>query len=266
VFEGELSPSQIALIIAKRIKGLSLDIELDSKVQEIETLLANINSAPVSDLFRLPSFCAGCPHNTSTKVPDDSFAFGGIGCHGMATFMPERKTYNLGQMGGEGVMWTGIAPFTETDHIFQNLGDGTYYHSGILALRAAIASKANITFKILVNDAIAMTGGQEISGKVQVDNLSWQVHSEGAKKVVVMTDYPEKYPANSSFAPGVKIYQRDELDKVQRELREIKGVTVILYDQYCATELRRRRKRGLAEEPNKRIFINPLVCEGCGDS
>ena len=263
--EGELSPSQIALIIAKRIKGLSLNIELESKVEEIETLLANINSAPVSDLFRLPSFCAGCPHNTSTKVPDDSFAFGGIGCHGMATFMPERKTYNLGQMGGEGVMWTGIAPFTETDHIFQNLGDGTYYHSGILALRAAIASKANITFKILVNDAIAMTGGQEISGKVQVDNLSWQVHSEGAKKVVVMTDYPEKYPANSSFAPGVKIYQRDELDKVQRELREIKGVTVILYDQYCATELRRRRKRGLAEEPNKRIFINPLVCEGCGD-
>ena len=263
--EGELSPSQIALIIAKRIKGLSLNIELESKVEEIETLLANINSAPVSDLFRLPSFCAGCPHNTSTKVPDDSFAFGGIGCHGMATFMPERKTYNLGQMGGEGVMWTGIAPFTETNHIFQNLGDGTYYHSGILALRAAIASKANITFKILVNDAIAMTGGQEISGKVQVDNLSWQVHSEGAKKVVVMTDYPEKYPANSSFAPGVKIYQRDELDKVQRELREIKGVTVILYDQYCATELRRRRKRGLAEEPNKRIFINPLVCEGCGD-
>ena len=263
--EGELSPSQIALIIAKRIKGLSLNVELESKVEEIETLLANINSAPVSDLFRLPSFCAGCPHNTSTKVPDDSFAFGGIGCHGMATFMPERKTYNLGQMGGEGVMWTGIAPFTETDHIFQNLGDGTYYHSGILALRAAIASKANITFKILVNDAIAMTGGQEISGKVQVDNLSWQVHSEGAKKVVVMTDYPEKYPANSSFAPGVKIYQRDELDKVQRELREIKGVTVILYDQYCATELRRRRKRGLAEEPDKRIFINPLVCEGCGD-
>ena len=263
--EGELSPSQIALIIAKRIKGLSLNIELEPKVEEIETLLGNINSAPVSDLFRLPSFCAGCPHNTSTKVPDDSFAFGGIGCHGMATFMPERKTYNLGQMGGEGVMWTGIAPFTETDHIFQNLGDGTYYHSGILALRAAIASKANITFKILVNDAIAMTGGQEISGKVQVDNLSWQVHSEGAKKVVVMTDYPEKYPANSSFAPGVKIYQRDELDKVQRELREIKGVTVILYDQYCATELRRRRKRGLAEEPNKRIFINPLVCEGCGD-
>ena len=263
--EGELSPSSLSLIIAKRIQKLSLDIDLSNKIQEIDDLILNINSAPVSDLFRLPSFCAGCPHNTSTKVPDDSFAFGGIGCHGMATFMPERKTYNLGQMGGEGVMWTGIAPFTETEHIFQNLGDGTYYHSGILAIRAAIASKANITFKILVNDAIAMTGGQDISGKVQVDSLSWQVHSEGAKKVVVMTDYPEKYPPSSSFAPGVEILHRDELDKVQRELREIKGVTVILYDQYCATELRRRRKRGLAEEPDKRIFINPLVCEGCGD-
>ena len=263
--EGELSPSSLSLIIANRIQKLSLDIDLSTKIQSINMLIANINSAPVSDLSRLPSFCAGCPHNTSTKVPDNSFAFGGIGCHGMATFMPERKTYNLGQMGGEGVMWTGIAPFTETEHIFQNLGDGTYYHSGILAIRAAIASKANITFKILVNDAIAMTGGQEISGKVQVDSLSWQVHSEGAKKVVVMTDYPEKYPPDSAFAPGVKIYQRDELDKIQRELREIKGVTVIIYDQYCATELRRRRKRGLATEPDKRIFINPLVCEGCGD-
>lgn len=263
--EGELSPSSLSLIIANRIQNLSLDIDLSHKIQAIDMLISNTNSAPVSDLFRLPSFCAGCPHNTSTKVPDDSFAFGGIGCHGMATFMPERKTYNLGQMGGEGVMWTGIAPFTETDHIFQNLGDGTYYHSGILAIRAAIASKANITFKILVNDAIAMTGGQEISGKVQVDSLSWQVHSEGAKKVVVMSDYPEKYPADSSFAPGVKIYQRDKLDKIQRELREIKGVTVIIYDQYCATELRRRRKRGLATEPDKRVFINPLVCEGCGD-
>jgi len=263
--EGELSPSSLSLIIANRIQKLSLDIDLSHKIQAIDMLISNTNSAPVSDLFRLPSFCAGCPHNTSTKVPEDSFAFGGIGCHGMATFMPERKTYNLGQMGGEGVMWTGIAPFTETEHIFQNLGDGTYYHSGILAIRAAIASKANITFKILVNDAIAMTGGQEISGKVQVDSLSWQVHSEGAKKVVVMSDYPEKYPPDSSFAPGVKIYQRDELDKIQRELREIKGVTVIIYDQYCATELRRRRKRGLATEPDKRIFINPLVCEGCGD-
>ena len=263
--EGELSPSSLSLIIANRIQKLSLDIDLSKRIQEIDALISNINSAPVSNLFRLPSFCAGCPHNTSTKVPEDSFAFGGIGCHGMATFMPERHTYNLGQMGGEGVMWTGIAPFTETQHIFQNLGDGTYYHSGILAIRAAIASGANITFKILVNDSIAMTGGQDISGKVQVDSLSWQVHSEGANKIVVMTDYPEKYPSNSSFAPGVKIYQRDDLDKVQKELREIKGVTVIIYDQYCATELRRRRKRGLADEPDKRIFINPLVCEGCGD-
>ena len=263
--EGELSPNILALIIARRIQNLSLEIDLTQKVQDIEDLISGIKASPASDLYRLPSFCAGCPHNTSTKVPEDSFAFGGIGCHGMATFMPERHTYNLGQMGGEGVMWTGIAPFTKTNHIFQNIGDGTYYHSGTLALRAAIASKVNITFKILVNDSIAMTGGQEISGKVQVDTLSWQVHSEGAIKIAVVTDYPEKYPSNSSFAPGVTVHQRDELDKVQKELREIKGVTVIIYDQYCATELRRRRKRGLAEEPDKRIFINPLVCEGCGD-
>ncbi len=263
--EGELSPSMVALIIGKRIENLSLRINLSKRIKEIEEFISTINSSPISNLFRLPSFCAGCPHNTSTKVPDDSFAFGGIGCHGMATFMPERHTYNLGQMGGEGAMWTGIAPFTETNHIFQNLGDGTYYHSGILALRSAVASGANITFKILVNDAIAMTGGQDITGKVKIDDLTWQVHSEGAKKIAVVSDYPEKYPKNSSFAPGVQVYQRDDLDEVQKSLREIKGVTVILYDQYCATELRRKRKRGLAEEPNKRIFINPLVCEGCGD-
>ena len=263
--EGELSPSVVALIIANRISKLSLKIDLSNKVKEIEDFIKSVNNSPASNLFRLPSFCAGCPHNTSTKVPDDSFAFGGIGCHGMATFMPERHTYNLGQMGGEGVMWTGIAPFTETEHIFQNLGDGTYYHSGILALRSAVASGANITYKILVNDAIAMTGGQEITGKVRIDDLTWQVHAEGAKKVVVVTDYPEKYPSNVSFAPGVEVFQRDRLDEVQKNLRKIKGVTVILYDQYCATELRRRRKRGIVEEPNKKIFINPLVCEGCGD-
>ena len=263
--EGELSPSSVAIIIGNRIQKLRLDIDLTKRLEEIEDFISKVNSNPVSDLYRLPSFCAGCPHNTSTKVPDDSFAFGGIGCHGMATFMPERKTYNLGQMGGEGVMWTGIAPFTETTHIFQNLGDGTYYHSGILAIRSAIASGANITFKILVNDAIAMTGGQEITGKVRVDDLTWQVHSEGAKKVAVFSDYPEKYPKDSKFAPGVKVYHRDKLNQVQKEFREVKGVTVIIYDQYCATELRRRRKRGLAEEPDKKIFINPLVCEGCGD-
>jgi len=263
--EGELSPSLVALIIAKRISNLSLNIDLSQQILQIEDFMQSISQSPPSNLFRLPSFCAGCPHNTSTKVPEDSFAFGGIGCHGMATFMPERQTYNLGQMGGEGVMWTGIAPFTETDHIFQNLGDGTYYHSGILALRSAVASGANITYKILVNDAIAMTGGQEITGKVRIDDLTWQVHAEGAKKVVVVTDYPEKYPKNVSFAPGVEVFQRDKLDDIQKNLRQIKGVTVILYDQYCATELRRRRKRGLAEEPNKKIFINPLICEGCGD-
>jgi len=263
--DGELSPSLVALVIGNRLTRLTQDNDLEEKISSIKSFIEGLNSSSGSDLMRLPSFCAGCPHNTSTKVPEGSVAFGGIGCHGMATFLPERKTLTLCQMGGEGVMWTGIAPFTETNHLFQNLGDGTYYHSGILALRSSIASGANITYKILVNDAIAMTGGQEITGKVKVDDLSWQVYSEGAKKIAVVSDYPEKYPSSSKFAPGVTVHHRDEMDKIQTEFRECKGVSVIIYDQYCATELRRRRKRGLADEPQERIFINPLVCEGCGD-
>lgn len=263
--DGELSPSLVALTIGNRLLRLQQDTKLEEKLTSVQNFLDGLNSSGGSDLIRLPSFCAGCPHNTSTKIPEGSIAFGGIGCHGMATFLPERNTFNLCQMGGEGVMWTGIAPFTETNHLFQNLGDGTYYHSGILALRSAVASGANITYKILVNDAIAMTGGQEITGKAKVDELSWQVYSEGAKKIAVVSDYPEKYPSSSKFAPGVSVHHRDEMDMIQTEFRECEGVSVIIYDQYCATELRRKRKRGLAEEPEEKIFINPLVCEGCGD-
>ena len=263
--EGELSPNDIALVIGQRLLNLEKDLSIETRISDITTFMDSLKSSGNSHLFRLPSFCAGCPHNTSTKIPEGSIAFGGIGCHGMATFMPERNTQTLGQMGGEGVMWTGIAPFTETEHLFQNLGDGTYYHSGTLAVRSAVASGANITYKILVNDAIAMTGGQEITGKVRVDKLSWQVHAEGANKVVVVSDYPDKYPDDSSFAPGVTIHHRDQMDSLQNQLKLVPGVSVIIYDQYCATELRRRRKRGLAEEPDKKIFINPLVCEGCGD-
>ena len=263
--EGELSPNALALVIGQRLLNLENDSSIETRISDITNFMDSLKSSGNSHLFRLPSFCAGCPHNTSTKVPEGSIAFGGIGCHGMATFMPERKTQTLGQMGGEGVMWTGIAPFTETEHIFQNLGDGTYYHSGTLAVRSAVASGVNVTYKILVNDAIAMTGGQEITGKVRVDKLSWQVHAEGVNKVVVVSDYPDKYPDNSSFAPGVTVHHRDEMDLIQNELKLVPGVTVIIYDQFCATELRRKRKRGLAEEPDKKIFINPLVCEGCGD-
>jgi indolepyruvate ferredoxin oxidoreductase len=216
-------------------------------------------------LMRLPSFCAGCPHNTSTKVPEGSVAFGGIGCHGMATFLPERNTPTLFQMGGEGAPWIGLSPFTKRKHIFQNLGDGTYYHSGLLAIRAAVAAGVNITYKILVNDAIAMTGGQQIEGNVRVDELTRQVHAEGIRRIAVVSDNIEKYAEGYAFAPGVTIHHRDRLDDVQKELREIEGVSIIVYEQFCATELRRRRKRGSATDPDRRIFINPRVCEGCGD-
>lgn len=222
-------------------------------------------NAVAGGLTRLPSFCAGCPHNTSTKIPDGSIAFGGIGCHGMATFLPERNTPTLFQMGGEGAPWIGLSPFTDKKHIFQNLGDGTYYHSGLLAIRAAIAAGVNITYKILVNDAIAMTGGQRIEGKVQTDELTRQVHAEGVRRIAVVSDNIDKYDAGYDFAPGVTIHHRDALDAVQKELREVAGVSIIVYEQYCATELRRRRKRGTADDPDRRIFINSRVCEGCGD-
>lgn len=219
----------------------------------------------VGGLTRLPSFCAGCPHNTSTKIPNGSIAFGGIGCHGMATFLPERNTPTLFQMGGEGAPWIGLSPFTDKKHIFQNLGDGTYYHSGLLAIRAAIAAGVSITYKILVNDAIAMTGGQRIEGKVQTDELTRQVHAEGVRRIAVVSDNIDKYDVGYDFAPGVTIHHRDALDAVQKELREVAGVSIIVYEQYCATELRRRRKRGTVDDPDRRIFINSRVCEGCGD-
>ncbi|ARR54907.1 indolepyruvate ferredoxin oxidoreductase [Rhizorhabdus wittichii DC-6] len=226
---------------------------------------AATGAGQAAGLVRLPSFCAGCPHNGSTRVPQGSVAFGGIGCHGMATFLPERNTPTLFQMGGEGAPWIGLSPFTERKHIFQNLGDGTYYHSGLLAIRAAVAAKVNITYKILVNDAIAMTGGQVIEGSVRVDALTRQVHAEGVRRIAVVSDDIDKYRAGHDFAPGVTIHHRDDLAEVQEELREVEGVSILVYEQYCATELRRRRKRGKAEDPDRRIFINPRVCEGCGD-
>ena len=189
----------------------------------------------------------------------------GIGCHGMAIWMPERRTSLISHMGGEGVSWIGQAPFSADKHIFQNLGDGTYYHSGLMAIRQAAAAGVNITYKILFNDAVAMTGGQPHDGPLTVPEITKQVAAEGAKKVVVVTDEPDKYPLNADFAHGVTIRHRDELDAVQRELREIPGLTVLVYDQTCAAEKRRRRKRGTFPDPAKRVFINDAVCEGCGD-
>ncbi|MGI9400879.1 MAG: indolepyruvate ferredoxin oxidoreductase family protein, partial [Rhizobiaceae bacterium] len=218
------------------------------------------HKAPVT---RIPHFCSGCPHNTSTKVPDGSRATAGIGCHFMAVWM-DRSTETYTHMGGEGVPWTGTSPFTKESHVFANLGDGTYFHSGLLAIRQSVASGVNITYKILYNDAVAMTGGQSIDGTLTVPALSHQLHSEGVKEIWLVSDEPDRYP-QADLAPGVKIRSREYLDDVQTHLREVPGCTAIIYDQTCASEKRRRRKRGLMEDPAKRAFINPLVCEGCGD-
>jgi len=217
---------------------------------------------------RLPSFCSGCPHNTSTVVPEDSVALGGIGCHGMAVWLPERRTLAVTQMGGEGANWIGAAPFTETRHIFQNLGDGTYFHSGLLAIRAAVTAGVNITYKILVNGAVAMTGGQpiegeSIAGEVTVPEVARQLDAEGVQRIAVVSDDPTRYP-RGAFPSGVTIHHRDELDRVQRELRAVPGASAIVYDQTCAAEKRRRRKRGAYPDPARRVVINELVCEGCG--
>jgi indolepyruvate ferredoxin oxidoreductase len=221
-------------------------------------------SAPIK-LSRTPFFCSGCPHNTSTRVPEGSRAMAGIGCHGMALSMPSRRTDLISHMGAEGVSWIGQAPFTSEQHIFQNLGDGTYTHSGLLALRAASAAGINITYKILYNDAVAMTGGQPAEGSFTVAQIAHQVWAEGVKRLAIVSDDPTKYPAGNIFPQGATVHHRRELDQIQREMRDTKGLTVIIYDQTCAAEKRRRRKRGLFPDPQKRAFINELVCEGCGD-
>jgi indolepyruvate ferredoxin oxidoreductase len=261
---GELTPAMIARVIAKRIAKFYTSTIVEARLKFIEDKEAAL-ARPRSKVARIPYFCSGCPHNTSTRVPEGSKALAGIGCHYMATWIRPDETMTFTQMGGEGVPWAGIAPFTETKHVFANLGDGTYFHSGLLAIRASIAAKVNITYKILFNDAVAMTGGQPVDGPLNVPQITQQVHAEGVGRIVVVTDEPEKYPSASNFAPGVTVHHRDDLDKVQRELREIDGVTILVYDQTCAAEKRRRRKRGTFPDPQKRVVINDLVCEGCGD-
>ncbi len=214
---------------------------------------------------RTPGFCSGCPHNRSTWVPDGSEAGGGIGCHGMAAMTPTRNVRGTTQMGGEGVQWVGAAPFVTMEHRFQNIGDGTFHHSGSLAVRQAIAAGTNITYKILYNAAVAMTGGQDVDGGMEVPALTRSLHAEGATKVMVVADDPGKYPADAQFAPDTDVWHRDRLDEAQRLLRDIEGCTVLIYDQACAAELRRDRKRGKVAEPKMRVFINEAVCEGCGD-
>ena len=257
-----LDPNEIAIAIGRRLLAHVSDAQLAARVAEQERLEARVAEKPAMD--RTPYFCSGCPHNTGTRVPEGSRALAGIGCHFMAQWM-DRSTAGYTQMGGEGASWVGEAPFVKTPHMFQNIGDGTYYHSGLLAVRAAAASGVNVTYKILYNDAVAMTGGQPVDGPLTVPQITLQVHGEGAKKIAVVTDEPEKYPSTVEWAPGVTIHHRDDYDQVQREFREIPGMSVIIYDQTCAAEKRRRRKRNQYPDPAKRAFINELVCEGCGD-
>lgn len=219
---------------------------------------------PHESAERKPWFCSGCPHNTSTRVPEGSRALAGIGCHYMTTWM-DRSTVTFSQMGGEGVAWIGQAPFSGSQHVFANLGDGTYFHSGLLAIRASIAASVNITYKILFNDAVAMTGGQPVDGVLSVPAITRQLAAEGVRALVVVSDEPEKYAEVKGLAEGVRIEHRDRLDALQRELRDIPGTTALIYDQTCATEKRRRRKRGIYPDPARRVVINEAVCEGCGD-
>ncbi|WP_312160428.1 indolepyruvate ferredoxin oxidoreductase family protein [Phenylobacterium sp.] len=214
---------------------------------------------------RRPFFCAGCPHNTSTRTPDGSIAGGGIGCHVMALSEPKLKTSTFSQMGGEGAQWIGAEPFAEAGHIFQNLGDGTYQHSGLLAVRAAVAADANMTFKILYNDAVAMTGGQPAEGRIDPKRITRQLAAEGVSRIALVSEQPDRWRGAEGLATGITFHGREALDAVQRELREIPGVTAIVYEQTCASEKRRRRKRGAFPDPDRRLFINPRVCEGCGD-
>ena len=260
---GRLDAAQIGRAIGERLLQLTGDETLAGALRRLGD---RADDATLKDaaMRRTPYFCAGCPHNTSTQVPDGSRALAGIGCHYMAQWM-DRETATFTQMGGEGASWIGEAPFTSTDHVFQNIGDGTYFHSGLLAIRACVGAQVNITYKILHNDAVAMTGGQSVDGPMDVMRISRQVHAEGVSEIAVVTDDPQKYPPDADWAPGVRIYHRDLLARVQREMREVLGTSVIIYDQTCAAEKRRRRRRGLMETPNERLFINEAVCEGCGD-
>jgi indolepyruvate ferredoxin oxidoreductase len=261
---GQLDPVRLARLIGARL--LASEAPPPGLAERLERLDRRPAAASpgTSSTHRLPYFCAGCPHNTSTKVPEGSIALSGIGCHTMALWM-DRDTLPPTQMGGEGANWNGIAPFSDTPHLFQNIGDGTYAHSGLLAIRAAAAAGTRITYKLLYNDAVAMTGGQPVEGSFTVADIARQLLAEKVQRVVVVSDEPHKYLGALALPPGVDAFHRNRLDEVQRELREIQGTTVLIYDQACATEKRRRRKRGRLVEPDRAVFINHRVCEGCGD-
>ncbi|EAR61039.1 indolepyruvate ferredoxin oxidoreductase family protein [Neptuniibacter caesariensis] len=259
----ELTPAMIARAIASRMSPFHNSDTIQQRLAFLSNKEAELEQ-PRALVERTPHFCSGCPHNSSTVVPEGSRALGGIGCHYMATWM-DRGTDTFTQMGGEGATWIGQEPFTENGHVFQNLGDGTYFHSGLLAIRAAVAAGSNITYKVLYNDAVAMTGGQPIDGQLTVQQISHQLYGEGIRRIALISDEPDKYPSRADFADGVTFHHRDDLQAVQMELRDIPGCTAMIYDQTCAAEKRRRRKRGQMADPDKRVVINSEICEGCGD-
>ena len=261
--KGALDPNEVAICIGERLLKYHRNDDIAQRVARLKEFQRI--AAETRDIAqRIPYFCSGCPHNSSTVVPEGMRAYAGIGCHFMAQWM-DRSTLGYTQMGGEGANWVGEAPFSKRGHVFQNIGDGTYNHSGYMAIRAAIAAKTNITYKILFNDAVAMTGGQANDGGLTVPQVARQVAAEGAKRVVVVTDEPDKYPSDTAWPTGLTVHHRDDLMEVQKGLAEIPGVTVLIYDQTCAAEKRRRRKRHTFPDPDKRVIINELVCEGCGD-
>nr|HBK47533.1 indolepyruvate ferredoxin oxidoreductase family protein [Xanthomonadaceae bacterium] len=266
---GELTPATIAAVIGRRIQRLPQSSTIDTgsieqRLRWMEQKEAEM-ALPRANFPRVPHYCSGCPHNTSTVVPEGSRAMGGIGCHYMVTWM-DRATDTFTHMGGEGVTWSGQAPFTDTPHVFQNLGDGTYFHSGTLAIRQSVATGVNITYKILYNDAVAMTGGQPVDGSLSVPDIARQMRAEGIHTIAVVSDDIGRWTRRRELFPAdVDFHDRGELDEVQKRLRQVKGVSILIYDQTCATEKRRRRKRGKLADPAKRVMVNSLVCEGCGD-
>ncbi len=261
---GELTPATIAGVIGRRIQRFSSNGSIEQRLQWMQEKEAEL-ALPRASFPRVPHYCSGCPHNTSTTVPEGSRALAGIGCHYMVTWM-DRSTDTFTHMGGEGVTWAGQAAFTDTPHVFQNLGDGTYFHSGSLAIRQAVAAGVNITYKILYNDAVAMTGGQPVDGPLSVPDIARQMRAEGIHTIVVLSDDIGKWTRQREHFPSdVEFHDRSELETLQKRLREVKGVSILIYEQTCATEKRRRRKRGKLEDPAKRVMINSLVCEGCGD-
>lgn len=261
--KGALDTNQIAIAIGDRLNGDKYDPRLERSLAQMKAAQERL-AAGRDIATRGYYFCAGCPYNSGTTVPEGSRAYAGIGCHYMVQRM-DRATEGYTQMGAEGANWVGEAPFSRRGHVFQNIGDGTYNHSGSLAIRAAAIAGVTITYRIYVNDAVALTGGQKVDGEMGVAEIVAQVKAEGAEKIVVVSEEPDRYQTSGAWPAGVSVHHRDDLDTIQKDLAEVGGLSVLIYDQTCAAEKRRRRKRGTLADPDRRVVINSLVCEGCGD-